>query len=117
MARTDIPVHTVIRGTTGLVQPSQVTGDATNNHSFTNNGKTIIEIVSSDAADQTVTFEIPTPGNGTDGQGVDPLVVTVTAGDTVYVGTFSESIYNQSDGTVYVDPSVSTTLKFRAYST
>lgn len=109
-------MNTIVRGT-GLAQPAQVNADHTNDHSFTNNGKTFLEIVSSDAGSQTVTFEIPTPGSGTDGQGIDPLVVTVAAGETVYVGTFPQAVYDQADGTVYVDPSVSTTLKFRAYST
>lgn len=116
MARVQIPVETIVRGA-GLAQPSQTAADHTNNHYFTNNGKTFLEIVSSDGASQTVSFEIPTPGSGTDGQGIDPLVVTVGAGDTVYVGAFPQSVYDQADGTVYVDPSVSTTLKFRAYST
>jgi len=114
MARVQIPVSQIVRGA-GLAQPAQTNGDHTNNHYFANDGRTFLEVVSSDAGSQTVAFEIPTPSSGTDGQSVTSLSVTVAAGATRYVGPFPTAIYNQTDQTVFVDPSVSTTLKFRAY--
>lgn len=116
MARVLIPTNTIKRGT-GLAQPAQTNADATNKNYLVNDAKTFLEIVSSDAGSQTVTFEIPTPTSGTDGQAVSSLVITVAAGATVYVGPFPAIPYTQTDGNLYIDPSVSTTLKFRAYNT
>lgn len=115
MARIQIPVNSIVRGA-GLLQPSQTNGDSSNKNYFVNDGRTLLEIVSSDAGPQTVAFEIPTPASGTDGQTVTSLSVTVAAGATRYVGSFPTAIYNQTGAQVFVDPSVSTTLKFRAYS-
>lgn len=112
MPRGTIPVTTVTRS--GVAPPTQTDADATNKHEMTNNGRTIIEIVSSDAGPQTVEFEIPS--GAVDGQAVTPKSVAVPAGATRITGPFPAGIYNQTGGKLYVDPSVSTSLKFRAYS-
>lgn len=111
MPRVDIPVTQLNR--TGVAPPAQINGDLTNKHQFPNNGATIIEVVSSDAGAQTVTVE--TPGS-VDGLAVADQVISVPAGATRFIGPFPTTIYNQSDGMLYVNPSVSTTLKFRVYS-
>lgn len=113
MARGTIPVTTITRA--GVAPPSQTTANATDKHKIAaNDGRTIIEIVSSDAGSQTVAFEIPT--SLVDGQAVSPKTVTIPAGETRWAGPFPKAIYNQSGGELFVNPSVSTTLKFRAYS-
>lgn len=111
MARVAIPVTEITRA--GVAPPAQTDADSSNNMEFTNDGDTFLEIVSSDAGSQTVEFLIATE---VDDLSVTPRSVTVAAGDTVLVGPFT-AVYDQT-GTklVYVNPSVSTTLKFRAYS-
>jgi hypothetical protein len=76
----------------------------------------MLEIVSTDAGSQTVDIE-PNPDFATrDGLTVSNLVIAVAAGATVYAGPFRTSTFKQdTDNTLYVDPSISTTLKFRAY--
>ncbi len=113
MARVDVPVTTTNRD--GVAPPAQTDADAANMHSLVNDGRTTIEIVSSDAADQTVDFEIPS--GAVDGQPVTPKTVNVPAGETRIAGPFPRGVYNQVGGELWFNPSVSTTLKFRAYTT
>jgi hypothetical protein len=109
-----IPVTTISRA--GVAPPAQTDADHTAGMQIdTNDGKTIVEIVSSDAGDQTVDFQLP--GTLVDGQAVIPKTVSVPAGETRYAGPFPKGFYNQPGGQLYIDPSVSTTLKFRAYTT
>jgi len=111
MARVNVPLTPLVR--TGTTPPAQVNGDTANNHQILNNdGNVFIEAVSSDAGSQNVTIE--TPGV-VDGLAVADLVVAVPAGATRLIGPFPTSIYNQVDGSLFVDVSVSTTIKFRAY--
>lgn len=111
MARTVIPVTTITRA--GVAPPAQTDGDASNNMEFTNDGNTFLEVVSSDAGAQSVTILV---AEEVDGLAVTSRSVAVAAGASVLIGPFT-AVYNQT-GTklVYVNPSVSTTLKFRAYS-
>lgn len=111
MARVNVPVTTISRS--GVAPPAQTNADSVNGHFISQNDGTIwIEIVSSDAGSQTVAFKLP----GTiDGQAIADKVVTVAAGATAIVGPFPVSSYNQSDASLWFNPSVSTTLKFRAY--
>lgn len=113
MPRSAIPVTALDR--TGVAPPSQTNADATNKHTLANpNGRTLLEIVSSDAGAQTVTFDIVTAA--VDGVAVPAKSVAVPAGATRMVGPFPKNFYNQTGDVVNVNPSVSTTLKFRAYS-
>lgn len=111
MARVTIPVTAITRD--GVAPPAQTDADAVNLMEFTNDGDTFLEIVSSDAGAQTVEFLI---AEEVDDLSVTPRSVSVAAGATLLVGPFT-AVYDQT-GTklVYVNPSVSTTLKFRAYT-
>lgn len=112
MARVQIPVTTVTKS--GVAQPAQTTGDSVNGHYFLNDGTTILEIVSSDAGSQTVTIQT---SKTVDGYALADQTVTMAAGTTQYVGPFTTGTFNQSGSTqVYVDTTVSTTIKFRAFS-
>jgi hypothetical protein len=97
--------------------PTQVDGDATNGNYLTgNDGLTTIEVVSSDGSSRTVTlFYSPylSPNAIIPGQ-----VETIPAGATRILGPFPNATFDQT-GTqdLYFTPSVSTTLKFRAYRT
>lgn len=112
MARVSIPVTAISRA--GVAPPAQTNADSVNKNQIdSNDGLTFVEIISSDAAPQTVNFEIP---EAIDGQTVNPRSVAVAAGATVLAGPFPPATYNQPGGSqLFIDPSVSTTLKFRAY--
>jgi hypothetical protein len=115
MPRVAIPVNEIVRE--GLAQPAQVTADATNDHYIAgNDGQVFIEVVSTDASPRTVTVH-PSPSAQADGLTIAPLVLTVGAGATEYFGPFKPSTFNQEQVArqIWLDPSVSTTLKFRAY--
>lgn len=102
-------------GGLGIAQPALVDGDVTNKNLFTANlGDVILECVSSDAGSQTVTFQYA-PGAAGGTAPVAGTAETVAAGATRVFGPFSAARFNQNAaGDVYFDPSVSTTLKFRA---
>lgn len=102
-------------GTWSVVQPSLTNGDATNDHYFTGNrGKTVLEVVSTDAGSQTVTVKRSPTFRA--GMPLTDEVVTVAAGATRMIGPFSKAEFDQNAaGDVYFDPSVSNTLDFRAY--
>lgn len=100
--------------------PAVTNGDSTNKHYFTgNDGRVILQVVSSDAGAQTVTIKRSPILQG--GVPASDEVVSVAAGATRELGPFSESEFNQNKrtstggGDVYFDPSVSNTLDFRAY--
>lgn len=101
-------------GSFGVTEPALTNGDSTNDHYFTgNDGKVILEVVSSDAGSQTVTVK-RSPYTRT---GMPPTdeVVTVAAGATMRIGPFPTAEFDQnSSKDVYFDPSVSNTLDFRA---
>ena len=99
-------------GSYGVTDPGLTNGDATNDHYLTgNDGLVELEVVSTDVGAQTVTVHYaataPVPGT--------PEVVSVPAGATKVLGPFSPALFNQNAaGDVYFDPSVSSTLDFRA---
>jgi len=115
MARVDIPVNEIIRA--GLAQPAQVTANSSLKHVISgNDGQVFVEVISTDAGGQTITVQ-PSPSASADGLTITPLVLTIAAGATKLFGPFRPSTFNQ-DATskeLWLDPSVSTTLKFRAY--
>lgn len=101
-------------GIYGVVQPALVNGDATNDHYFTgNDGRVVLDVVSSDAGAQTVTVRRAPAFLA--GVTLDDEVISIPAGETWQLGPFPADEFNQnSDGDVYFEPSVSNTLDFRA---
>lgn len=114
MARSAITVTDIARSGTAPI--SQTDADATNKHYFINSdGKVYLEIVSSDAGSQTVLVQ-PNPDLTADGLSVSALTITIPAGATRLAGPFRVNTFKQNASYhVYIDPSVSTTLKFRAW--
>src|SRR4051812_22189537 len=111
MPRVSIPITEILDS--GVAPPAQTNGDATNLHQLDfNDGDVVVEVISTDAGAQTVT--LVTPGT-VSGLAIADQVVAVPAGATRYIGKLSPATYNQPDGTVQINPSISTTLKFRAY--
>lgn len=116
MARVVIPVTDVTRA--GVAFPSAVTADATNDHYVTgvnNTGDWYLHIVSTDAGSQTVEI-VANPDLTNDGLTVSNLSITVAAGATRIAGPFKPRTFRQGadSNNVYINPSVSTTLTFRA---
>lgn len=111
MARVQIPVTAVTKA--GVAQQSQTNGDTSNGHYFTNDETTWLQIVSSDAGSQTVTI---ITSKIVDGYALADQTITVAAGATMYAGPFTSGTFNQASSQVYVDVSVSTTIKFRAWT-
>lgn len=108
MARVPIPVTTV--SLTGVADPSLTDADDVNKHTLVNpNGRTILKVVSSDGADQTVTFELAgLDPNLLDGAATPEVVRTVPAGETMWFGPFPTARYNDvaaiaADGTLTSD--------------
>ena len=74
-----------------------------------------LKVVSTDAASQTVTVQLA-PGAAGGVAAVPGQAETIPAGATRILGPFAKARFDQSSaGDVHFDPSVSTTLKFRAY--
>lgn len=102
-------------GTYGVAQVAVVNGDATNDHYLTgNDGRVVLQVVSSDAGVQTVTVKRAPAFLA--GVTLEDEVISIPAGETWNLGPFPSDEFNQnSSGDVYFDPSVSNTLDFRAY--
>lgn len=111
MSRTVIPVTDLTRA--GVAPPAQTASDSSNGmYVASNNGRVIFEIISTDGSSRNVGFAIPaTP----DGQAVADKTVTLSAGGTAICGPYPPIYYNQTDGSLNINPAVNTTLKFRAY--
>ena len=115
MPRVQIPVTEIDRD--GATQPAVTNGDATNDHYVTGgaDGLTLVEIVSSDGGAQTVEV-VPNPSFTADGLTVTNLSIAVAAGTTVFAGPFRTNTFKQNvTNDLYLNPSVSNTLDFRAY--
>jgi len=96
----------------GTAQPTQITGDPVNNHSIAyNDGDVFIEAQNTDTVPHTVT--IVTPGS-VGGLAVADQVVAVPASSTREIGPLAPGVYNNGDGTVYVNVD-SALLKLRVY--
>lgn len=112
-ARVNIPVNTVVRGGTSNV--TGVTGDVWNNHYFTNDGRTWLEVKNNALTTQTIALE-PNPALPTDGLTVDAQIVPVRAGDTAKIGPFTVSTFTRDLAhDIYVDVS-SSQLILSAYN-
>jgi hypothetical protein len=94
MSRIAIPVTAI--GLSGVAPPAQTNADATNKHTLVNAAsRTVLEVVSSDGADQTVTFTLAgIDPNLLDGAATPTIAKTVPAGTTRWFGPFATAKYN-----------------------
>ena len=112
MSRTQIPVSTVTRA--GVGPPSQTANDSSNGMYFVNtDGLAWVEVVNSGVGPVDVGFQLKPSLHSIDTIIVPDRIVSVEGGSTVLVGPFPP-LYDQEDGSVYVDPDAGTLL-FRAY--
>jgi hypothetical protein len=103
-----------------VAPPSQTNSDASNNHYIDTadwgSGELLLEIVSSDAGTQTVTV-VANPDLNVDGLTISNRVLSIPAGATRLFNGFRPRTFRQTADAnkLYLNPSVSTNLKFRAY--
>ncbi len=112
MTRTALTIQQIDRDAIGLAVTHPA--PSTTELSIPNNdGRVFIEIKNTGATTQTVTVQTP---NQVAGLAIADLLATVapTTGD-IAVGPFPPAVFNQSDGSVYVDISVSTTMTVGAF--
>ncbi|MCB9172353.1 MAG: hypothetical protein H6637_05455 [Ardenticatenales bacterium] len=109
MARTALAVQEITRsGLTPVLTAANAGG-----HSIVNDDFTYIEVVNAGGSACTVTVQ--TPGT-VDGLAVAERAVTVAAtSGRKRIGPFPKHIYDQSDGTVYVDFSTVTSVTVGAF--
>lgn len=91
MPRTNIPVTTVVEA--GVAYPAATAGDATNDHSFTNDSRTILIFKNTGAGSQTLTVLTSQQINGLD---VADRDYVVAAGAKRTAGPFPPQLYGQS---------------------
>ena len=114
MARSLIVVTDIVRAGTAPI--AATVANATDDHYFTgNDGNVFLEIISTDGSSQTVEI-VPNPTLTADGLTVSNLTITIPANSTRFAGPFKVTTFKQNAALdVYVNPSVSTTLTFRAW--
>lgn len=112
MPRVNIPVTAIVEA--GIVAPTAVTGDAANDHSFVNDGRTFLEAKNTSAGSLDVTIITSQQVSGLD---LADRVVTIAAGVVKVIGPFNASVYAQSSdlNKVWVDIT-SASWELRAYS-
>lgn len=109
MARTALSVQTITRAG---ITPSYSAANA-DGHSIQNSEANFILHVKNGSG-SSITVTIATAAQ-IDGLDVSDRTVTVGAGAEKVIGTFPQSIYNQSDGTVNVDFSAVTSVTVAAF--
>ena len=109
MAREALTLQSIVRG--GL-EPAYTAANA-DGHSVTNDGKRTFVHVNNGSGSE-VTITIDTPGT-VDGLAISDREVAVPAGEERMIGPFPTDWYNQSDGTVHVDYSDTTSVTIGAF--
>jgi len=80
---------------------------------FLNTGDTLLQVKNGSGAGITVTIKTPAKIEGIDIAEIE-VAIPATTGDKL-IGPFDPSIFNQSDGKVYVDYSAVTTVTAMAF--
>lgn len=111
MARTLITVQQVTKAGVTL---SFSAATATDGNNFANDGDVLLYVKNGGASPITVTVQTPAKIEGVD---VAELTVSVSNASEKIIGPFPTSIFNQSDGTVYVDFSAVTSVTIAAFRT
>ncbi len=88
MPRVNVPVTDITRA--GITPATEVNGDATNQHSFANDGATWLEVRNGGASPRTLTLVI---GTTVDGNAVTNPTVALAASALKKVGPFPVGIY------------------------
>lgn len=109
MARTALTVQEIGIHGGSIDAITWTAGDATNDHEFVNDGKTLL-LVKDSTGSQTVTIQSVEDPFGRE----EDTVITTTAGEQSIAGPFSKALFNQSDGVVHVDLATDTGISLAA---
>ncbi len=96
MARDTIAVGRILRA--GLAAQAGTTGQA-DGHKFANNGKTYLRVTKATATGD-ITIQTPKKILGLD---LEEQVISFEIDDVKLIGPFPTNVFNQSDGTVWID--------------
>ena len=115
MPRTNIAVTTITEA--AVAEPAAIAGDATNDHSFTNDGRTFLRVKNTGAGAQTITIITSQVVGPLGDLAVADRAISVPASAIRYIGPFSSSLYGQpsDSGKVWVDVA-ETTWELQALS-
>ncbi|MCD9196062.1 hypothetical protein [Streptomyces albireticuli] len=108
MPRVNVPVTSITR--TGIAPATEVNGDATNNHSLTNNGTTWLMVRNSGSTVARVVSAIYE--NTVDGQTVPAKTWSIPTSSTRYIGPFPVRLF----GTLLLIDVDNAELKLSAYT-
>lgn len=107
MARSALTIQQVAR--TGII-PSYGAANVDGN-SISNDGQVFLHIKNGGASPINVTVQVPTQ---VDGMAITARVVAVANASEKMIGPFPPNLFNQSDGSLYVDYSAVTTVTVAA---
>lgn len=93
MPRVAITPGAVVRTGTGLTEPTETNGDATNNHSVANDGRTVLRVRNSGAGARVLTVLV---NKTIDGQAVTSRTYSIPAAGIRYIGPFDTTTYGTS---------------------
>lgn len=108
MARAALTVTPISK--TGIAPTAETTGDATNNHSVANDGRTFLLVRNSNGAATARILTIRLSGS-VDGQAITSRTYSIAAGASLYVGPFNTTNY----GTTMLVDVAHADLKLSAY--
>lgn len=113
MARTLIPLTILDRN--GELDPTATNSDATNGMYVNpgNYGVVIMEFENVNASTRTVGISLN--ATGLDGVAIPDKVITLLTTEKKKSGAWVLSLYRQNDGYIYVNPSINTDIKIRAW--
>ena len=107
MARTD-EVAVEDSSKTGL-EATYNNATVTDGDGFLNDGSIIVHVKNGGGGDVDLTVQTPAKAGGMD---IAEQVTTITAGEERFVGPFPTAYFNQTDGQVYLDWDVVTSVTF-----
>lgn len=113
LPRIRIPINDITLSGVGPL--TQVNSDALYRHYiYLNDGRVYLEVFNNNIGIQSVTIE---SGALVDDLAVEDITVSIPAGATRLIGPFNVYTFNNlyTDNKVYINPSISVDLKFRAY--
>ncbi|WP_282204537.1 hypothetical protein [Kitasatospora fiedleri] len=109
MARADISAVQTL--TSNGLTPTFDNANASGGQQFANNGRRIVRVTNTSGSAVTVTVNMPGTLDGVaPANGGKQVTIPATTGD-VTIGPFPATIYNQTDGKVYLDFSATTNVK------
>lgn len=93
MPRVAVPVTDITKA--GVAPAAETNGDATNNHTVANDGRTVLLVRNANVASTARTLTVRLPG-AVDGQAITPRTYSIPAASSRYIGPFNATDYGTS---------------------